>query len=268
MKYYLALFLVALITLSCNETKQITQPAEDKALTLTKVTWITDTMRTTSLIFGKVCLYLAGRTKGNEVRVETHGDGLRGYELLRLNSNFEFSDTIDISFTHWATSKKFVKSTKIKTYKDSILIDSILLTSDSISYYTPSKYSLLEDSIRYYRNIWGNSFINTYSYLLSRYCECLQSTSGPFYVYVKNNIVDSVYNISTSSALPDSLNYNFRTISDEYTSLLALVWSKPSEMTITFNQQFGYPSTVLCDPVHYIADDEIQYTIDSLKYSK
>jgi hypothetical protein len=268
MKFSLALFLVALIAISCNNTKQITQPTENKVLTLSTITWITDTMRTPSLIFGHVSLFLTGRTTGTKVTVETYGDGVIGNPSLQLDSNSAFSDTVKICFTHWATTDKFVRTTKIRVYNDSIPIDSLFLSSDSIMYYTPSYYSQLEDSIRMYGEIWNNLFLDTYSYRLSRFCECTQNTSGPFTIFVKQSYVDSVYNVATNSAVPDSLISTFNTIQTEFTNLLALVWSSPSTMSITFNHQYGYPTTCLYDPNPQIADDEIQYSIDSLIYSE
>ena len=153
MKCTLALFLITLITISCDNEKQITQPAENKALALSTITWITDTMRTSSLIFGNLSLFLQGHPIGTNVTVETYGDGVIGNWPLNLDNNLALSDTINICFTHWATTKKFVRTTMIRVYNDSTPIDSLLLSSDSIMYYTPSVFSLLEDSIRIYKKI-------------------------------------------------------------------------------------------------------------------
>ncbi len=262
MRIYLVLFITTFIINSCSN-KSPTGPARQENLTLSRISWFTDTTRTETLIFGDVFLIIQGHTNGDLITVRTYGDGVTGNRPLTLDGNSDFHDTIPICFTHWATTDKFVKSTIIKIYRDSLPIDSTMLTSDSLRYYSPSKYSQLEDSIRLYRYRWQYKYIKAYHFRLGRACECTPDFAGPFHIYVNDYTIDSIYSFAANSALPDSQLANFRTIDNEYTNLLAMVWSEPFDMSITFDPQYGFPSACYYDPHSQTADDELSYVIDS-----
>jgi len=111
-------------------------------INITRADWFTTKESYTSGFMGGssflgVKLKLIGFTNGDSVKVKTYGDGLIGYEKVKLNSQNAFNDTIQISFTLTFTTNipvdGFTKSTSLLIFKGSDTLN-VILNSGELRY--------------------------------------------------------------------------------------------------------------------------------------
>lgn len=80
-------------------------PTPAMGLTLDVEEWTTELKPDGSLLFGYVNVTVKGSTGGNQVFIRTHGDGLIYDHELILDAQKNFSNTVQIMFTHMATPR-------------------------------------------------------------------------------------------------------------------------------------------------------------------
>jgi len=209
--------LICAVAILCACGKKSLTQVNDQTVTLSKIVWIADTTLGSSLIFGHVLLFVEGRTTGDSVTVRTFGDGLISNIPLLVDLNSTFSDTIEISFTSAATTAKFTKSTVMNVYRGGALLDSFVLTSDSLCYYRKPALSLI-----YKYSIDGQNVdsLDTYRHTFTRFF-CRSAGAG-----------DSTVPFSFSTAEEDSL-----------IALLVRTdfFNKPDTLTTLINDSTGLP---------------------------
>ena len=95
-------------------------------------------------------------------------------------------------------------------------------------------------------------FINTSTY------------SGPLYtVEVQDNLIISVFNHETNTAMDATLFSNFKVIDNLFTVIQNAITQKAIKLTVTYNQEKGYPELIDVDMKEILGDEE-KYTAASL----
>lgn len=84
--------------------------------------------------FGEIHLKIAGKTSGDNVTIETHGDGLISEYELELDDDGNFDEDVIISFTSAPddTARKY--NTVVKAYKYSA-VNKVSLESPELNFY-------------------------------------------------------------------------------------------------------------------------------------
>ena len=147
MKTIIWVFLSVLVVVSCKKDNSIDSSKEyndskGTFVNISRADWITTRESYTSGFMGGnsilgVKLKLSGFTNGDSVKVKTFGDGLIGYEKVKLDSQKAFKDTVQISFSLTLTTNipvdGFTKSTSLLIFKGSDTLN-VILNSGELRY--------------------------------------------------------------------------------------------------------------------------------------
>lgn len=124
------------------DSSKVYNDSQGTFINITSADWFTTNESYTSgftegrCILG-VKLKLIGFTNGDSVKVNTYGDGLIGYQKVKLDSQNTFNDTAQISFSFTNTTKipvdGFTKSTSLLIFKGSDTLK-VILNSGELRY--------------------------------------------------------------------------------------------------------------------------------------
>ena len=140
MKTIIWVFLSALVLVSCKKDNSIDSLKEyndskGTFVNISRAEWITTRESYTAGFMGgysilDIQLKLSGFTNGDSVKVKTYGNGLIGYEKIKLDSLKAFKDTVQISFSLTLTTNipvdGFTESTSLLIFKGSDTLNVIL----------------------------------------------------------------------------------------------------------------------------------------------
>lgn len=116
---------------------------------------------------------------------------------------------------------------------------------------------------------WAAYKLNDYSISQTRICECLPPYEWVNQV-VKNKVVDVEFEMpeqmsqSKEDIREGLLRYSAITV-DEAFLLIDEYEGKADSIKVSYDERFGYPSSLLIDPSKDIADEEIIYSFYDLK---
>ena len=112
--------------------------------------------------------------------------------------------------------------------------------------------------IEFRRNkaIWESRKISSYSVENVKICFCIDA--GRYKVIVKNNLIESAFNLDTKQFLESKSLQGLKTIDELYTFIETTLKLKPYFSLIEYDKE-GIPTRVRFDINERIADDEIEF---------
>jgi hypothetical protein len=118
--------------------------------------------------------------------------------------------------------------------------------------------------------LWKDQGMNNYDFTLERQCFCPEDWRGPVNIQVRNGTAVSVTYVSGGAAVTEGKFDNADTVPKLFTILKnayagkGVFEQKADTINVTYNTQFGYPTTFYIDVSQTIADEEQGYTITNL----
>ena len=110
---------------------------------------------------------------------------------------------------------------------------------------------------------WNNSNINSYSYILTVSCYCLDTEPN------KIEVIDNkIKKVNSKLVTPEQLNndyWNVKTVDELFNIIDEKMKDDPYIFTLKFDQTYGFPIDIYFDMDEMIADEEIGYTISDFK---
>ena len=110
---------------------------------------------------------------------------------------------------------------------------------------------------------WNNSNINSYSYILTVSCYCLDTEPN------KIEVIDNkIKKVNSNLVTPEQLNndyWNVKTVDELFNIIDEKMKDDPYIFTLKFDQTYGFPIDIYFDMDEMIADEEIGYTISDFK---
>ena len=110
---------------------------------------------------------------------------------------------------------------------------------------------------------WNNSNINSYSYILTVSCYCLDTEPN------KIEVIDNkITKVNSNLVTPEQLNndyWNVKTFDELFNIIDEKLKDDPFIFTLKFDQTYGFPIDIYFDMDEMIADEEIGYTISDFK---
>ena len=103
------------------------------------------------------------------------------------------------------------------------------------------------------------------SYTAQNSCFCPPDYTRPMNITEQNGkIVDATY-ADTVEAVPSYIRDGLLTMSERFDQLEAAYLNDAARIDVSYDQQYGYPSSVYIDESEMIADEETHYTIKDLE---
>ncbi len=112
------------------------------------------------------------------------------------------------------------------------------------------------------RENWRQNPHAHYRYVLHRRCYC--PAPNDVRVEVANGRVTNVTDLKSGKDLPPARLSGYASIDELIARIDAAVARKPDSMRVEYDRHMGYPKRVHIDPSYRIADDEIDFTIESV----
>lgn len=109
---------------------------------------------------------------------------------------------------------------------------------------------------------WESLDHPNYRFTLRRQCYC----AGPERVIVEvaNGTITAVRDARNNEPLPAHRLGDYRTIPELFAEIDAAVPQKPDSLSIEYDRSLGYPRRVRIDFSYRMADEEIDYEIESM----
>ncbi len=111
------------------------------------------------------------------------------------------------------------------------------------------------------RELWQARNIYSYQFDFSWICFCGSPFIDNVRVFVKNNSLDSLYNITLDRPVDRAYYSNYKTIDELFTFIDSSKALEPAWFRETYDSQWGYPNKVFFDYQSGIADEELGFEI-------
>jgi hypothetical protein len=118
------------------------------------------------------------------------------------------------------------------------------------------------------RSRWAKASTGNYTFHFSYNCFCPTDFVGPFVVSVKNDRIDSMYNLTTKSTVADSEFTRFLTITQSFYWIDSVQGSSPKVHEVQYDDRLGYPKFANFDWEPVGADGAMGLYIDSVEIIK
>lgn len=115
--------------------------------------------------------------------------------------------------------------------------------------------------MRKQKAVWEARKINSYTIDNIKLCYCMDA--GRYKLVIKNNIIQSAYNIDTNQNVELKDLKGLKTIDQLYTFIETTLKAKPYFSLIEYNKE-GLPTRASFDINQLIADEEIEFFYDGL----
>ena len=135
-----------------------------------------------------------------------------------------------------------------------LLLAGVLLASTaSCADFSPS------DELTAARRRWAAWGPASYDLTVSRSCECLTGTGGPFIVRVRNGTVESITYVATGEPVPWA-SAAVPTVPGLFEIIAGALRDDPDRFSASYDPETGYPTHISVDPREGVADDEFGWT--------
>ena len=121
-------------------------------------------------------------------------------------------------------------------------------------------YSIVQNDLDNAMQTWASLAITDYDYVGTTLCFCVLSGID-FLVSIRNDTVVNVTNIGTGATVGNS---QFGTIESAFALIQEYITNQADSIDVTYNGDYGYPTSISIDPNFGIADNEIGFSAKSL----
>ena len=160
------------------------------------------------------------------------------------------------------TERMVSSATRFKSFGTILLFASL---NRAVSY----DKSLEQQRLEINEDKWDLTYAGGCGYTMKfrRSCFCMPEYLGPFLVVVSadDEVANAIYLEGSSGELAGTYTateeMNLITISDAFDEIQKALEQNASDLTVIYNQEMGYPSSVSIDWEFMIADEETYFTI-------
>lgn len=114
------------------------------------------------------------------------------------------------------------------------------------------------------RSRWRVARPSSYSYIYRLSCFCPRELTEPVLITVRNATVDKVVYANTGQPVDPQHLQHFHTVDKLFDMLQDAINRKPHEMAVSYDLNYGYPTSATIDYSEMMADEEMRFTADSL----
>ncbi len=112
---------------------------------------------------------------------------------------------------------------------------------------------------------WKKQGFNKYSYEFRRGCFCLPDYTKPVLIQVKNDTVTDARFKDNNKQLTEALKGNRQTINMLFKTIQDAIDRKAHSIKVKYNEQYGYPASIVVDYDERMADEELYLNAKDLK---
>ncbi len=102
-------------------------------------------------------------------------------------------------------------------------------------------------------------------YTRQQSCFCLYDVVRPMNVTEQNGEIIAANYADTGEAVPENIRENLASVSDIFDRLYNAYQSNAERIDVSYDPDYGYPSSVYIDQSSMIADEEMSYRISDMK---
>lgn len=115
--------------------------------------------------------------------------------------------------------------------------------------------------------LWRNKSSDTYRFKFTNTNWQISDWVGPYHVFVKNGIVDSIYNTFENPEVPDwGAEFAGKTIDQHLLWIENQLKKSYDDFVVIYDSLLGYPKYVYFDYAEIIADEGRCFEIDSVVF--
>ena len=112
---------------------------------------------------------------------------------------------------------------------------------------------------------WKKAGFDKYSYEFRRSCFCMRDYTKPVLIRVKNNTVTDARFKDNNKQLTEAFKGNRQTINMLFKTIQDAIDRKAHSIKIEYNEQYGYPASIVVDYDERMADEELYLSAKDLK---
>ena len=110
------------------------------------------------------------------------------------------------------------------------------------------------------RERWSAHGPSSYSYTVSRSCECLSEMSGPVVVVVSNGVIESRKYVRNGATVELPYAHLFPNVEGLFAKIDTVRARGAASLYVSYDPAYGFPTLISVDGDKQIADDEYTYT--------
>lgn len=141
-----------------------------------------------------------------------------------------------------------------------------VLTDDDIAQINAPKTNVPEDftaNQQKWQSFAGDPEASL-SYTTQQSCFCPSEFTRPMNITEFGGEITSATYADTGEAVPDNIRQSLQTVDERFEQLGNAYENGAAQVNVTYDPQFGYPTSVFIDQSELIADEEISYSISNL----
>ncbi|MEZ5451491.1 MAG: DUF6174 domain-containing protein [Thiothrix sp.] len=112
---------------------------------------------------------------------------------------------------------------------------------------------------------WEAQSIPDYSFTLERSCFCAEDARSPINIEVVGGKISSATFKDSGEPVPDELGYNKLTVDDLFDTIQQAIKDGAAQVDVTYDQQYGIPTSIYIDQNRQIADEEVSLTTSNFE---
>ena len=121
------------------------------------------------------------------------------------------------------------------------------------------------EALTRHQRIWSQQGIKNYQYRLQVNCFCPQEITEPVTVKVSNGITTSVSYVATGMPAQSEYFVKYDTVDKLFLIIDNALKQGADEITVTYDETFGFPTHINIDFVKQAIDDEIAYNVTEFR---
>ncbi len=129
---------------------------------------------------------------------------------------------------------------------------------------SPFNNQLLE-TLNQNQEKWNSFQIRDYSYSFQRTCECLPNITREVFITVSDDKTTEIKYSDSSEKVDEFPRGFYKNIAELYILIEDAINENAYQITITFDDQYGYPTDIFIDYDNDVADEEIIVTTGDIK---
>lgn len=112
---------------------------------------------------------------------------------------------------------------------------------------------------------WAEQGIDSYGYQLQISCFCPPDVTQPVIVTVRGGATTSIINAVNSTPVENGRFEKYSTVDKLFDIISTAIENNAAEISVSYDEKFGYPTRIYIDSIKQAIDDEIAYNISGFQ---
>jgi hypothetical protein len=121
--------------------------------------------------------------------------------------------------------------------------------------------------LKHNRDLWAAQKIANYRYSFQQICFCQQEVTKPVVIEVRGGARSSITRPAGQPPQPEHFE-GFDTVDKLFDVVQRAMDTKPDELSVTYDEQYGYPTRIKIDQRLNTSDDETTYIVSNFEVIK